>query len=95
MIHLLPYSHLSAEVTDFRIYESHIHRQATFEGKNMVHDTTTWTIDYVFKELDVSFVDDTTYKKLENMCAQYEYVDNDLLEQMIEAELIITLDRGN
>jgi hypothetical protein len=68
---------------------------ATLEGKNMVHGTTTLTIDYVFKELDVSFVDDTTYKKLENMCAQYEYIDNDLLEQMIEAELIITLERGN
>ena len=60
-----------------------------------MHDTTTWTIDYVFKELDVSFVDDTTYKKLENMGSQYEYIDNDLLEQMIEAELIIMLERDN
>jgi hypothetical protein len=59
----------------------------------MAQDTITWTIDNVFKELDVSFVDDTTYKRLENMGAQYEYIDNDLLEQMIEAELIIMLER--
>ena len=51
------------------------------------------TIDNVFKELDVSFVDDTTYKKLENMGSQYEYIDNDLLEQMVEAELIIMFER--
>ena len=61
----------------------------------MVQDTITWTIDNVFKELDVSFVDDTTYKRLENIGSQYEYIDKDLLEQMIEAELIITLERGN
>ena len=61
----------------------------------MVQDTITLTIDTVFKELDVSFVDDTTYKKLENMGSQYEYIDNDLLEQMIEAELIIMLERDN
>ena len=29
------------------------------------------------------------------MGARYEYIDNDLLEQMIEAELIIMLERGN
>jgi hypothetical protein len=40
-------------------------------------------------------VDDTTYKKLENMGAQYEYIDNDLFEQMIEAELIMMLDRDD
>lgn len=61
----------------------------------MVQDTITLVIDNVFKELDVSFVDDTTYKKLENMGAQYEYVDNDLFEQMIEAELIIMLERDD
>jgi hypothetical protein len=61
----------------------------------MVHDTITWTIDNVFKELDVTFVDDTTYKKLENMGSQYGYIDSDLLEQMIEAELIIMLERSN
>ena len=61
----------------------------------MVQETIIWTIDNVFKELDISFVDDTTYKKLENMGVQYEYIDSDLLEQMIEAELIIMLERDN
>lgn len=61
----------------------------------MVQDTITLTINNVFKELDVTFVDDTTYKKLENMSSQYKYIDNDLLEQMIEAELIIMLERDN
>ena len=58
----------------------------------MVQDTITWTINNVIKELDVSFVDDITYKELENIGSQYEYIDNDLLEQMIEAELIIMLE---
>jgi hypothetical protein len=61
----------------------------------MVQDTITLAIDNVFKELDVSFVDDTTYKKLENIGAQYEYIDNDLFEQMIEAELLIMLERDD
>ena len=61
----------------------------------MAQDTIIWTIDNVFKELDVSFVDDITYKKLENIGSKYEYIDNDLLEQMIEAELIIMLERDN
>ncbi len=61
----------------------------------MESDTVTWTIANVFKELDVSFVDDTTYKRLENMGSRYEYIDSDLLEQVIEAELIIMLERGN
>ncbi len=50
-------------------------------------------IDNVFRELDISFVDDSTYKELENIGAQYEYIDNDLFEQMIEAEFIMMLDR--
>ena len=58
----------------------------------MVQNTITWTIDNVFKELDISSVDDTTYKRLENISSQYEYIDSDLLEQMIEAELIIILE---
>ena len=57
----------------------------------MESDTITWTIANVFKQLDVDFVDDTIYKRLENMGTRYEYIDNDLLEQMIEAELIIML----
>jgi hypothetical protein len=60
----------------------------------MVKDNITCTIANVFNQLDVAFVDDITYKKLENMGSQYEYIDNDLLEQMIEAELIIMLE-GN
>jgi hypothetical protein len=60
----------------------------------MVTDNITCTIANVFKQLDVSSVDGATYKKLENMGYQYEYIDNDLLEQMIEAELIIMLE-GN
>ena len=60
----------------------------------MVKDNITCTIANVFKQLDVSFVDDATYKKLENMGSQYGYIDKDLLEQMIEAELIIMLE-GN
>jgi hypothetical protein len=66
-----------------------------WSGVNMVQDNLTCTIANVFKQLDVAFVDDTTYKKLENMGAQYEYIDIDLLEQMIEAELIIMLERDN
>jgi hypothetical protein len=42
-----------------------------------------------------SFVDDITYKRLENMDSQYEYIGCDLLEQTIEAELIIMPDRDN
>ena len=61
----------------------------------MVQNTIAWTIDNVFKQLDVDFVDDTTYKRLETIGSQYEYIDGDLLEQMIEAELIITLERSN
>jgi hypothetical protein len=60
----------------------------------MESDIITCTIANVFKQLDLSFVDDTTYKKLENMGSQYEYIDNDLLEQLIEAELVIMLERG-
>lgn len=59
----------------------------------MVQDTITLAIDNIFKELDVSFVDETTYKKLEDMGTRYEYIDNDLFEQMIEAELLIMLER--
>ena len=61
----------------------------------MESDTITWTIANVFKQLDIASVDDTTYKRLENIGSLYEYIDRDLLEQMIEAELIIMLERGN
>jgi hypothetical protein len=59
----------------------------------MVQDTITQTIENVFKELDLAFVDDTTYKRLVNIGSQYEYIDSDLLEQAIETELIIMLDK--
>ena len=59
----------------------------------MVQDTITRTIENVFKELDLAFVDDTTYKRLVNIGSQYEYIDSDLLEQAIETELIIMLDK--
>jgi hypothetical protein len=55
----------------------------------------TWTIANVFKQLDIAPVDDATYQRLEKMGSQYEYINSDLLEQMIEAELIIMLERGN
>jgi hypothetical protein len=61
----------------------------------MAQDIITWTIGNIFKELDVDFVDDATYKRLENISSQYEYIDSDLLKQMIEVELIITLERDN
>jgi len=59
----------------------------------MVQDTITRTIENVFKGLDLAFVDDTTYKKLVNIGSQFEYIDSDLLEQAIETELIIMLDK--
>jgi hypothetical protein len=59
----------------------------------MVQDTISQTIENVFKELDLAFVDDTTYKRLVNIGSQYEYIDSDLLEQAIETELIIMLDK--
>jgi hypothetical protein len=51
--------------------------------------TIALAIASVFKQLDITFVDHTTYKWLENISSRYEYIDSDLLEQMIEAELII------
>ena len=61
----------------------------------MESDNIKQAIANVFKRLDIAFVDDTTYKRLVNIGSQYEYVDSDLLEQTIEAELIITLEIGN
>jgi len=56
-------------------------------------DNIKKAITNVLKRLDVAFMDDTTYKKLVNIGYQYEYIDGDLLEQAIEAELIILLDK--
>jgi hypothetical protein len=57
----------------------------------MEQDNVEQAIANVFKRLDIAFVDDTTYKGLVNIGSQYEYIDSDLLEQTIEAELIIIL----
>jgi hypothetical protein len=45
----------------------------------------------VLKRLDIAYVDDTTYKRLINIGLQYTYIESELLEQLIEAELIILL----
>jgi hypothetical protein len=45
----------------------------------------------VLKRLDIAYVDDTTYKRLVNIGLQYAYIESELLEQLIEAELIILL----
>jgi hypothetical protein len=58
-------------------------------------DNITQVIANVLKRLDIAFVDDTTYKRLVNIGYQYEYIDSDLLEQTIEAELILILYRSN
>jgi hypothetical protein len=57
----------------------------------MESDNIKQAIVNVFKRLDIAFVDDTTYKRLVNIGFKYEYIDSDLLEQTIEAELIIML----
>jgi hypothetical protein len=56
-------------------------------------DNIKKAITSVLKRLDIAFVDDTTYKRLVNIGSQYEYIESDLLEQAIEAELIILLDK--
>jgi hypothetical protein len=61
----------------------------------MESETIMRAIAKVFKQLDIAFVDDTAYKKLVDIGSRYEYIDSDLLEQMIETELIIMLERGN
>jgi hypothetical protein len=58
-------------------------------------DNIKKAITNVLKRLDIAFVDDTTYKRLVNIGSQYEYIESDLLELTIEAELIIMLERGN
>jgi len=45
----------------------------------------------VLKRLDIAYVDDTTYKRLVNIGLQYDYIESELLEQMLEAELVILL----
>ena len=47
----------------------------------------------MLKRLDIAYVDDDTYQRLVNIALQYDYIESELLEQLIEAELIILLDR--
>jgi hypothetical protein len=47
----------------------------------------------LLKRLDIAYVDDDTYQRLVNIALQYDYIESELLEQLIEAELIILLDR--
>ncbi len=61
----------------------------------MESDAVNLTIDNVLKQFDVTCLDDTTYKMLINVGYHYGYIDHDLLEQMIEAELIILLRRDS
>lgn len=46
----------------------------------------------VLKILGISYVDDTTYKRLVNIGLQYDYIESELFEQMLETELIIFLE---
>jgi hypothetical protein len=59
----------------------------------MESDNLKKAITNVLERFDIAFVDDTTYKRLVNIGSQYEYIDSDLLEQAIEAELIILFDK--
>lgn len=51
--------------------------------------TVETTIANVLKRLDIAYVDDTTYKRLVNIGLQYNYIESELLEQMLETELVI------
>ncbi|KKG07017.1 hypothetical protein [Methanosarcina mazei] len=51
--------------------------------------TVETTIANVLKRLDIAYVDDTTYKRLVNIGLQYDYIESELLEQMLETELVI------
>ena len=51
--------------------------------------TVEAAIANVLKRLDIAYVDDTTYKQLVNIGSRYDYIESELLEQMIETELII------
>ena len=53
--------------------------------------TVETTIANVLKRLDIAYVDDTTYKRLVNIGLQYDYIESELLEQMLETELVIFL----
>ena len=60
---------------------------------NLKSEKIKIAIANVLKRLDIAYVDDDTYNKLVNIGLQYDYIESELLEQLIEAELIILLDR--
>ncbi len=51
--------------------------------------TIETAIANVLKRLNIAYVDDTTYKRLVNIGLQYDYIESELLEQMLETELVI------
>ncbi|MGB9929424.1 MAG: hypothetical protein ACPK85_13650 [Methanosarcina sp.] len=53
--------------------------------------TVKTAIANVLKRLDVAYVDDTTYKRLINIGLQYDYIETELLEQMLKTELFLFL----
>ena len=60
---------------------------------NLESEKIKIAIANVLKGLDIAYVDDDTYKRLVNIGLQYDYIESELLEQLIEAELIILLDK--
>ena len=60
---------------------------------NLESEKIKIAIANVLKGLDIAYVDGDTYKRLVNIGLQYDYIESELLEQLIEAELIILLDR--
>lgn len=60
---------------------------------NLESEKIKIVIANLLKRLDIAYVDDDTYQRLVNIALQYDYIESELLEQLIEAELIILLDR--
>lgn len=60
-------------------------------GLKLGNETIEMAIANVLKRLDITYVNDNTYKRLFDIGLQYEYIESELLEQLIEAELIILL----
>jgi len=60
---------------------------------NLESEKIKIAIANVLKGLDIAYVDDDPYQRLVNIGLLYDYIESDLLEQLIEAELIILLDR--
>jgi hypothetical protein len=60
-------------------------------GLKLGNETIEMAIANVLKRLDITYVNDNTYKRLFDIGLQYEYIESELLEQLIEAELIILI----